>query len=132
MREYKLTGVYPGTVDLDDPETYKHLPKTRKLLRNLMFREIGYALVYMDYFPNRKGLFPKRKKKDKFIKLSEMYPDTKFPNKKIEINNVSYNQRQRVYALIKRFAENERENMNNVMWYKEMVFLFQDETENMC
>jgi hypothetical protein len=61
-----------------------------------------------------------------------MYPDTKFPNKKIEINNVSYNQRQRVYALIKRFAENERENMNNVMWYKEMVFLFQDETENMC
>lgn len=128
-------------VDLDNPKTYKYLPKTIKELRNLMFKEIGYALVYMDYFPDRKGFFPKNKKKDKFYKLSEWYPDTKHPNKKVEVNNVGYRQRQRVYKLIKNFAENERKHIytedkvqkaKNLMWYKEQVFLFQDEIENMC
>lgn len=132
MRKYK--PVWGEEVDLDNPETYSYLPNTHKELRNKMFSLIGYALVYMDYFPNRRGFFPKRKKKDKFVKMSECFPDFENDERLIEINNVAYNQRLRVYALIKNFAENEREHIqdDNLMWLKEQIFLFEDETENMC
>lgn len=41
-------------------------------------------------------------------------------------------QKERVDQLIQNFADNERENYSNVLWYQEQIFLFQDETENMC
>ena len=41
-------------------------------------------------------------------------------------------QKKRVEKLIKNFTENERENMNNIQWYKEQVYIFDDEIENMC
>jgi hypothetical protein len=46
MKSYKSSE---GEVDLDDPETYKHLPNTIEELDHLMFRKIGYALCYYDY-----------------------------------------------------------------------------------
>ena len=46
--------------------------------------------------------------------------------------NCGYYQRQRVYKLIKNFAENRKNNYKNILWYKEQIFLLQDETENMC
>lgn len=139
MRKYK--PAFGKEIDLDNPKTYSFLPKTKEELRNLMFREIGYAIVYMDFFPDRKKYFPKNKQKSKMVKMSDMFPNAKYPNKKIDINNSSYNQRQRIYKLIKYFAENENKysytedknkKLKNLMWYKEQVFLFQDETENMC
>jgi hypothetical protein len=41
-------------------------------------------------------------------------------------------QKKRVELLIKNFTENERENYENILWYQEQIFLFQDEIENMC
>lgn len=121
-----------GKVDLNDPKTFEYLPNTEKELDVLMFKEIGYALVYMDYFPSRKGLFPKRKKKDVFVPLSEWLPRSKNRDKMVEINNCSYDQRQRIYKLIQEFATERKNNCGNLKWYKEKIFLFQDETENMC
>ena len=108
MRKFK-SSLYGKEVDLDNSKTYKHLPKKIKELRDRMFKEIGYAILYMDHFPDRKEFFQKKKKK----------------------SDCGYEQRQRVYNLIKNFAENESENYENIMWYKEQIFLFEDETENM-
>jgi hypothetical protein len=41
-------------------------------------------------------------------------------------------QRERVENLVENFTKNERENYDNVLWYQEQIFLFEDETENMC
>ena len=41
-------------------------------------------------------------------------------------------QRIRIEKLIKDFADNRKNNYENVLWYQEQIFLFQDETENMC
>lgn len=130
MRKYK--PAFGEEVDLDDPATYDYLPKTEKELDDMMFKQIGYALVYMDYFPDRKGLFPKRRKKPEYVKMKEYYPNHPLGDQPVEINNASYNQRQRVYKLISEFAAGRRENYGNLMWLKEKIFLFQDETENMC
>jgi len=37
-------------------------------------------------------------------------------------------------GLVKKFAENERGHLSddNLMWLKEQIFIFEDETENMC
>lgn len=35
--------------DLDDDETYKHLPKTAKELHECMLKKIGYAFCYFNY-----------------------------------------------------------------------------------
>jgi len=90
-------------VDLDDPATYSHLPNTINELRELMFARIGYAYCYMYYW----------------------HPD-------IYSGNIGDTQKINVKAKIKYFTENERANYNNIMWYKEQVFLFDDEIENMC
>lgn len=111
-----------GEVDLDDPKIYEYLPKTVKELDQLMFREIGYAIVYMDYFPSRAGIFPKNDTR-KRIKDGETVP---------RVSDASYAQRIRVQKLIKKFATDRSKNYDNLQWYKEQVFLFQDETENMC
>jgi len=100
MREFK-TSPYGDIVDLDDKETFKHLPNTIKSLGKLMLSEIGYAICYMDYWH-----------KDVF--------------------KIDDPQRKRVNKLIKDFTENEINNYKNVKWYREQVFLFQDEIENMC
>ncbi len=121
MRKYK-TSFDRIVVDLDDTKIYDYLPKTSKALDSLMFCEIGKALVYMDYF--HPEVFSKRKKKERFVELK--------PGKMIEMNNSGYNQRQRVYKLIENFASNRHNNYDNLQWYKEQIYLFQDETENMC
>lgn len=41
-------------------------------------------------------------------------------------------QEKRVESLIKRYTENWRENMNNLKWHHEILYLIQDEIENMC
>jgi len=114
-----------GTFDLDDPKTYKYLPNTSNELDDLMFKQIGYAMVYMDFFSDRKGVFPKKKQKPRMIE----HPYSK---NKIDAANGGYEQRQRVYKLIENFAKNRKNNYDNLMWYKEQIFLFQDEIENMC
>lgn len=133
MRKYQ--PAHGPKVDLDDPKTYYYLPNTTKELDNLMFAEIGKALVYMDYFKDRKKFFPKRKVKPEMVKVRDLFPNSKHhknSDKEIDINNGGYDQRQRVYKLIQHFADNRRHNYDNIMWLKEQVFLFQDETENMC
>lgn len=122
MRKFKSQF---GEVDLDSPKTYKHLPKTLNELDNMMFKEIGQALCYMDYFPSRKGLFPTKKRKQKLVG----HP---YSNRKVDVANVGYNQRQRVYKLINNFCKDRKNNFKNLIWFKEQIFLFQDETENMC
>jgi len=38
----------------------------------------------------------------------------------------------RIDKLIESFAKERRNNYGNVIWLREQVFIFQDETENMC
>lgn len=102
MREFKCAPFGDYKVDLDDPKTYKHLPKTTKELDNLMFKQIGYALCYMNNF----------------------HPDVFKKN--------DGGQKKRVKKLIQAFCDNRSSNYENLAWYQEQVFLFQDETENMC
>src|SRR3990167_841324 len=100
-------------VDLDNPKTYSYLKtNTCRELNNMMFKEIGYALVYMNYFRDRRKSFPiKKLAKDKRFGYS------------------GYNQRLRVCKLIQNFADNTikhyEENRKNALWYKEQIFLFQ-------
>jgi hypothetical protein len=100
----KFTVFENFEVDLDDEKTYDFLPKTKKELRDLMFKEIGYAHCYMNFWY-----------KDIFDEHDGC-------------------QKKRVENLIKNFTENEKENYHNdnLMWYKEQIFLFQCEIENMC
>jgi hypothetical protein len=96
------TSPFGEVVDLDDPMIYSYLPKTVKELRAMMFKEIGYFYCYTQFW--HKDIFD---------------PDTS-------------GQISRVEKLIKDFTDNERENYANVLWYKEKIFLFTDEIENMC
>jgi hypothetical protein len=89
-------------VDLDDSETYDYLPKTIKELRTLMLSEIDYSYCYMNYW--HKDIFG--------------------------INDGG--QKERVKQLVNYFTENESQNYDNILWYQEQIFLFQEETENMC
>ena len=104
MRLFK-TSPYGDEVDLDDPKTYQYLPKTLKKLRDLMLSEIGYAYCYMNYWH------------------SDIFDGKKDGGQKTRAN-----------SLIKEFTDNEglNENYLNLMWYKERIFLFQNEIENMC
>jgi len=105
------TSPYGDEVDLDNELTYNHLPDKCKLLDDIMFKEIGFALCYMDYFH------------------PDHYINEKSENK---LKNSCYEQRLRVNNLIKDFTSNRKYHYNDIMWYKEKVFLFQDEIENMC
>lgn len=135
MRKYKqhFDGV---EVDLDNPKTYKHLPKDTKELDNAIFREIGKAIVYMDWYPDRKDGYPKRKLKPKMVALEDCSPKYKGNKKKLDINNSGWFQRERVYKLIKNFAEDRgrfwKDKNKNKLWLQEQLFLIDDETENMC
>jgi hypothetical protein len=105
MRIFKCRPFGDFDVDLDDPKTYEYLPDTTKELRQIMLSEIGYSHCYLNYW----------------------HKDDGFGNRKTNGNQI-----RRIESLIKNFTENERDNYNNVMWYKEQIFLFQDEIENMC
>lgn len=89
-------------VDLDNPKTYEHLPQNKEKLRQKMLSEIGYAYCYMNFW--HKNIFGKK----------------------------DGGQKKRVELLIKFFTDNEKRNYENILWYQEQIFLFQDETENMC
>lgn len=106
MRPYKESP-YGNIVDLDDPSLYSHLPDNIKLLDDLMFKEIGYALCYMDYFH-----------KDSYC------IGTKWES--------CLEQRKSINKLIEKFTSERRNHYEDVMWYKEQIFLFKDEIENMC
>lgn len=113
MRKYTTSD--GETVDLDYPNTYEHLPDDCNILDDMMFKEIGYALCYMDYF------YPEVFNKQIFVM-------------KDDGNKVPFDggQRKRIEAMIKDFCDNRRDHYTDDMWYKEKIFLFQDETENMC
>jgi hypothetical protein len=110
MRKF-ICSPFGYEVDLDDPETYNYLPKNVEDLRNKMFEEIGYAYCYMNFF--HKDIYSKK-------------------NKSFGKNCIK--QKKRIKLLIKQFTENERENYinNNILWFQEQIYIFQDETENMC
>jgi hypothetical protein len=99
MREFRLNSINE-TVDLDNPETFNRLPKDARILKDLMFREIGYAYCYMNYYHT--------------------------------FGSNDGGQRERVHKFIKNFIDNESENRTNIVWLQEQVFIFQEETENMC
>ena len=100
----KFTPTFGLPVDLDDPKTYDHLPNNAKKLRELMFQEIGYVYCYMYYWHK------------------DWFDNEKF----------SHGQKQRVELLIFNFTENEAHHRNDVLWFQEQVYIFQDEIENMC
>lgn len=108
MRKFKTS--FGEVVDLDDPITYDLLPNDVKILDGIMFKEIGIALCYINYFH------------------PEIFP-IDMPIGKIDCG---YSQRIRVENLIKSFTDDRKNNYSNVMWYKEQIYIFQDETENMC
>ena len=130
MREFAEQPM-GNKVDLDNPETYSYLPKTTKELDNLMFREIGMAVCYMDYF--HPDIFNKEHLSSHHLlkEYEYSYEDLK-TNKPDQTVNCGYYQRLRVYELIKNFTSERRNNYENVLWYQEQVFIFQNETENMC
>lgn len=103
MRKF-ICSPFGEEVDLDDPKIYEYLPNDKEELRNKMFSEIGYAYWYMNFRHN-----------DIFDKYES-----------------GIKQKERVTELINNFTANEGENYDNVIWYKEQIFLFQNETENMC
>jgi hypothetical protein len=103
MREYKLTDCSGETVDLDDPKTYERLPKEVRTLDDLMMKEIGQYYCYTHYW-----------------------------HRDVFIDRDSSGQVKRVEKLIKEFTDNRRNNWENPIWFQEQIFLFQDETENMC
>lgn len=103
MREYKCTDLSGKIVDLDDPKTYEYLPKEVEALNHLMLKEIGYYYCYTHFWH-----------KDMFVEKKED------------------SQMNRVEKLIKDFTDNRDKNWENIIWFQEQVFLFQDETENMC
>lgn len=92
-------------VDLDDPETYKHLPNNIVELEDRMFKNIGYYYCYVNYF-----------------------------HKDIKVLGWFVNQEERIDKLIFNFTENRRNHNydDNLLWYQEQLFRFEDEIENMC
>lgn len=126
MRKY-IEHFDKGMVNLDNPKTYQHLPNTIEKLNERMLREIGYSTCYMDYW--HPDVFLKEKEfinTDDFTEeeLASGYPDNTI--------NAGYYQRQRVYKLIDNFTKNRENNWKNILWFKEQVFLLEDEIENMC
>ena len=105
-------------VDLDDPQTYDYLPDDTKKLDDMMFSEIGKAIVYMDYF--HPEIFPKKR-----TRMLNPYTNK-------VVADCGWTQRKRIYKLIEEFAENRRHHYDDILWLKEQIYIFTDETENMC
>lgn len=96
------TSPFGDECDLDDPKLYSYLPDDFYELRNILFKEIGYSYWYMNYLHNYSG----------YLGFES--------------------QKERIHIMIKDFTDNYNENINNIMWIKEKIFLFQNEIENMC
>lgn len=119
---------YGPEVDLDNPETYNHLPQTINELNDRMLKNIGYVTCYMDYW--HPDIFLKEKGEPDFSRdWTQEEIDFGWPDK---IVNSGYYQRVRVNKLIEDFTSNRRENWQNLQWFLEQVYMFEDETENMC
>jgi len=97
-----ISQMFCRDVDLDNPETYSYLPDSISVLRDMMFAHIGYYHCYINHWH-----------KDWF-------------------HNGNNGQKTRVEKLIENFTENESEHYYDVRWYQEQIFLFEEETENMC
>ena len=103
MRIY-ITSPSGAEVDLDNNETYNHLPDDYDKLERIMFEKIGYAVCFMNFFhPDWYG---------------ERCP--------------SFGQRLSVMSLMSDFCGNREKKYGDIKWIRERVFLFQDEIENMC
>ena len=86
-------------------------------LNDLMLKKIGYAYAYMNHWhPEIWGENPKPlpKKHPRFGQR----PDG--------------GQRTRVLKLIDNFCKERDKNWENPKWFKEQIYLLDDETENMC
>jgi hypothetical protein len=108
MRPYKLTDMSNRTVDLDDVAIYAHLPSTRDELDDRMWKNIGFALSYMDYM-NRES-FPM----DCAQRIRVTHLVARFCREGHE---------ERGDGTLKR---------SDPQWLREQVFVFEDEIENMC
>lgn len=116
MRIFK-TRPFGYEVDLDDPKTYEHLPQTKDELRDKIFSIIGYALCYMDRFH------------------PDNYPKEKlFFGESPSLLGAYYEQRMRINIMIDDFCSKPKyyDYINNIEMMKECIFMFEDETENMC
>jgi hypothetical protein len=98
-----LPSLCDDEVDLDNSATYEHLPNDCKLLEDIMFKEIGFAICYMDII-----------------------------HRNIFHSSMGKHQRKRVMKMIRNFCKERHNNYENEMWLKEQIFLFQDEIDNMC
>lgn len=135
MRKYKDSD--GRIVDLDNPSTYKMYLDNAREVEKMIFSEIGRALVYMNC-SSRSPHFPKRKLKPNMQYLEWGTKDkigrTRWhrSKQKVDLNNLGWQQRQRVYKLMQQFADGRHQNYDNVRWMQEQLFLLQDECENMC
>lgn len=102
MRKFQCR--FGEVVDLDDQTIYDYLPNTTKELRQLLLSEIGYYYCYVNFWHK------------------ETYDQW----------DSCLSQKARVEEFINDFTKTEKENYDNIMWYKEKIFLFQEEIENMC
>jgi len=108
MRPYKLTDMSGETVDLDDDKIYAHLPAEYEPLRDRMWKEIGYALSYMDFIHRESFPMDGRQR----IRVTEL--------------------------IAKFWREGDEELEDGTMkmvdprWLKEQILVFEDEIENMC
>ena len=66
MRKF-ITCPFKNEVDLDDPKTYSHLPKTAKKLRELMLSEIGHYYCYVNFW--HKEMYKENVQKERVEKL---------------------------------------------------------------
>jgi len=69
MRKF-ICSPYGEEVDLDDQMTYSHLPDEANQLRDILFKDFGWAKLYMDYLHS--DVFKKNDKQrariDQFMK----------------------------------------------------------------
>jgi hypothetical protein len=49
-----------------------------------------------------------------------------------DIYSVYDSQKEKINELIRYFTDNEKDNRGNILWFREQVFIFQCEIENMC
>ncbi len=106
MRSYRLTDLSNKVVDLDDGSIYSHLPDDYDSLFNLMCKEIGFALSYMDFI--HRELFPLTS--EQRIRVNEL------------VDKFWKERREKKY-----FGGPE-----SILWMREQVYVLQDEIENMC
>lgn len=89
--------------DLDDPATYADLPQTIEAVKDRLFKEIGYAMVYMERDDWCSGP----------VAASQRY------RVMADICRIAFGWDYPRYR-------------DSLQWWQERLFLFLDEIENMC